>query len=90
MGAYNSLKTAYYEKLNELGIEYLETNEMDSTPEYRVFDTTVADQYANPTVEEMCDVLDMNDWVKAWAIDVINSEKNTVEKFTNNFRSEAK
>ena len=92
MRAYNSLKAAYYEKLDDLGIDYFQTDEMDSTPEHRVFQTVIADEYANPTLDEMCDTLGMDKWVKAWAIDVIESEGidtgtdyGTV-RITNNFK----
>jgi hypothetical protein len=65
------LEEKFFEHLEEEGIEF---NEYETLPNGDIT-SYVKDEYLRISVEDMCDYLGMDDWVKQWTIDLIEEEE---------------
>ena len=68
------------EKLEEKYFDKLEENLVDFSYEEEIGNGqtvfVVKDKYLHVSVEEMCEYLDMPEWVTEWTVELIDSEEN--------------
>lgn len=69
------LTEIFIDYLNENGVDCWETEIYDDSPEHYLADEVLKDEYADMTPRDMCEYMDMDDWVIDWTIDIIESEE---------------
>ena len=64
-----ALENAYFDKLEENQVDFVERDDAGKS--------LVKDEFV-VSVEEMCDYLEMPEWVKRWTLDLISEEEDGV------------